>query len=99
MKIIILKYSSLPLFRSFNGGNEKFILMFGSLSSRKLNGYEGTLIPFYFLKISNFHPLKLGGIGGNGIRFNDFFTKTPKIPLYIQLLILKWRSNSNIIIK
>ena len=25
----------------------------------------------------------------NEIRFNDFFTKTPKIPLYIQLFILK----------
>ena len=34
-------------------------------------------------------PPKLGGMGGNGIRFNDFFTKTPKIPLYIQLFILK----------
>ena len=32
---------------------------------------------------------KLGGIGGNEIRFNDFFTKTPKIPLYIQSFILK----------
>jgi len=27
--------------------------------------------------------------GGNGIKFNDFFTKTPKIPLYIQFFILK----------
>ena len=34
-------------------------------------------------------PPKLGGMGGNEIRFNDFFTKTPKIPLYIQLFILK----------
>ena len=32
---------------------------------------------------------KLGGVGGNEIRFNDFFTKTPKIPLYIQPFILK----------
>ena len=44
-------------------------------------------------------PPKLGGMGGNEIRFNDFFTKTPKIPLYIQLFILKYRSNSNIVIK
>ena len=35
-------------------------------------------------------PLKLRGIGRNEIRFNDFFIKTPKIPLYIQPLILKW---------
>ena len=34
-------------------------------------------------------PLKLGGIRGNEIIFNDFFTKTPKIPLYIQPFILK----------
>ena len=33
------------------------------------------------------------------IRFNDFFTKTPKIPLYIQQFILKQGSDSNIIIK
>ena len=36
-------------------------------------------------------PLKsqifiLSEIGRNGIRFNDFFTKTPKIPLYINPL-------------
>ena len=34
-------------------------------------------------------PSKLGGIGGNRIRFNNFFTKTLKIPLYMQLFILK----------
>ena len=34
-------------------------------------------------------PLKLGGMRGNKIRFNDFFTKTLKIPLYIQPFILK----------
>ena len=28
-------------------------------------------------------------IGRNEIRFNEFFTKTPKIPLYNQHLILK----------
>ena len=36
---------------------------------------------------------------GNRIRFNDFFTKTPKIPLYIQPFILKQGSNSNIVMK
>ena len=34
-------------------------------------------------------PLKLEGMRGNKIRFNDFFTKTLKIPLYIQQFILK----------
>ena len=32
MKIIILEYSSLPLFGSFNVGNGKPIPLFGSLS-------------------------------------------------------------------
>ena len=41
------------------------------------------------LKPQIFILLKLGGIRENGIRFNDFFTKIPKIPLYIQLFILK----------
>ena len=39
-----------------------------------------------FLKSQIFIPLKLRGIGGGGgneIRFNEFFTKTPKILLYI----------------
>ena len=55
MKRIILEYSSIPLFRSFNGGNGKSIPMFGSLSGREWNGYEGTLISLYYLKTSNFH--------------------------------------------
>ena len=43
-----------------------------------------------FLKPQIFIPPKLGGMGGNEIRFNDFFfTKTPKILLYIQPFILK----------
>ena len=41
------------------------------------------------LKPQILFPLKLGGMGGNQIRFNNFFTKTPKIPLYIQSFILK----------
>ena len=86
MKRIILEYSSLSLFGSFNGGNEKLISLFGSLSGREWNEQEETLIPLYSFKISNFHSPR---IRGNGIRFNDFFTKTPKIPLYIQLFILK----------
>ena len=44
-------------------------------------------------------PPKLGGIGGNGFRFNENFIKIPKIPLYIKLFILKKGSNSNIVIK
>ena len=35
MKRIILEYSSIPLFGSFNGGNGKLIPLFGSLSGRK----------------------------------------------------------------
>ena len=38
MKKIILEYSSIPLFGSFNGGNRKLIPLFGSLSRRKWNG-------------------------------------------------------------
>ena len=58
IKRIILEYSFLLLFESFNGGNGKFILLFGSLSERKWNGWEGTLIPLYSLKTSNFHSLQ-----------------------------------------
>ena len=39
------------------------------------------------LKFS-FHP-KLGRIRGNEISFNEFFTETPKIFLYIWPFILK----------
>ena len=35
MKIIILEYSSLPLFESFNGENGKHIPLFESLSGRE----------------------------------------------------------------
>ena len=55
IKRIILEYSSLLLFGSFNGGNGKSIPLFGSLSEREWNEYEGTLIPLYSLKTSNFH--------------------------------------------
>ena len=37
MKRIILEYSSIILFESFNGGNEKLILLFESLSGRGRN--------------------------------------------------------------
>ena len=106
IKRIILEYSSLPLFgsfnggngkliplfRSFNGGNGKLIPLFGSLSKREWNEQEGILIPLYSLKISNFHPSQnWEEWGGGGIKLNlmIFFTKTLKIPLYIQLFILK----------
>ena len=55
MKIIILEYSSLLFFGSFNGGNKKFISLFESLSGRELNRQYGILIPLYSLKTSNFH--------------------------------------------
>ena len=38
MKRIILEYSFLPLFGSFNEGNGKIIPLFRSLSRRKWNG-------------------------------------------------------------
>ena len=41
------------------------------------------------LKSQIFILPKLGGIGGNRIKFNEFFTITPKIPLYGQSFILK----------
>ena len=40
--------------------------------------------PFILLKFQIFILSKLEGMGGQEIRFNEFFTKTPKIPLYIQ---------------
>ena len=83
MKRIILEYSSIPLFGSFNGGN-------GLFWEFKLEGIElvggnthSSLFPLN-LKFS-FSP-KLGGMGGNGIRFSGFFTKTLKIlPIYSTL--------------
>ena len=36
-KRIILEYSFIPLFESFNGGNGKFIILFGSLSRTEWN--------------------------------------------------------------
>ena len=42
MERIILEYSSLPLFGSFNGGNEKFIPLF-----RNFNGRNGKLISLF----------------------------------------------------
>ena len=41
------------------------------------------------LKFQIFIPSNLGGMRGNEIRFNIFFTKTPKILLYIKQFILK----------
>ena len=47
IKRIILEYSSLLLFGSFNGGNGKSIPLFESLSESEWNGQEGTLILLY----------------------------------------------------
>ena len=41
------------------------------------------------LKSQIFIPSKLGWLGGNEIKFNNFFTKTLKIPIYVQSFILK----------
>ena len=56
---------------------------------------EGNTHSFLFPQNLKFSfPPKLGGIGGNEIRFNDFFTKTPKIPLYIQLSIYIYKTEA-----
>ena len=60
----------------------------------------GTLILLYSLKISNFHFLQnWKELKGMKLNIINFFTKTLKIHLCIQLFILKYESNSNIIIK
>ena len=41
------------------------------------------------LKPQIFIIQKLGGMAENEIKFNEFLTKTSKIPLYIQQFILK----------
>ena len=100
MKKIILKYSSIPLFGSFNEGNGKFIPLFESISGNEWNEQERTLIHLYPFKTSNFHsPQNQEELEGIELDLMNFFTKTPKIPLYIQSFILKQGSNSNIIIK
>ena len=67
------------------------------LNERKQNGYKEIFISLYSFKISNFHSFEIGR--RSKIRLNKFFTKTLKIPLYIQFFILKYESNSNIVIK
>ena len=52
--------------------------------SRKEHSFLSTL-----LKSQIFIPPEIEKIGGNEIRFNKFFTQTPKILLYTQSLILK----------
>ena len=58
--------------------NGKTIPLFGSLSEE--NGMEHSFLLFSPNPKFSF-LLKLGGIGGNGFKFNDFFTKHPKMPL------------------
>jgi hypothetical protein len=61
-------------------GNEKTIPLFGSLNEG--NGMEWNTHSSLFPQNPKFSFLpKLGGIGGNGFKFNDFFTKRPKMPL------------------
>ena len=50
---------------------------------------EHSLLFISLKKSQIFIPPKLGRIGGNRIRFNEFFIKTPKILIYIQPFILK----------
>ena len=81
MKKIILEYSSLPLFGSFNRGNGKFIPLFWSLSGRKWNEYEETLIPLYSPITSNFHsPQNWEEWEGMKLDLMIFLLKLPKYP-------------------
>ena len=83
MKRIILKYSFIPLFGSFNGGNGKLIPLFGSLNRREWNEHEGILIPLYFLKTSNLHsPQNWEELKGMKLDLVNFLLKLPKY-LYI----------------
>ena len=63
----------------WNVNNFVWEFKWGEMEQVEGNTYS-SLFPLN-LKFS--FPLKFGGIGGNEIRFNDFFIKTPKIPLYI----------------
>ena len=79
--------------------------MKGKLRNKRLSKGEGNGMDkreHLFLSISltsNFHSLEIGRNEKNEIRFSEFLTKTPKIPLYIQPFVLKQRSNSSIVIK
>ena len=84
MKRISLEYSFIPLFGSFNGRNRKLIPLFGSLSRREWNEYEGTLIPLYSLKTSNFHsPQNWEELEGMKLDLMIFLLKFPKYPYKI----------------
>ena len=81
MKKIILEYSSIPLFGSFNGGNRKLIPLFESLNRREWNGQKGTLILLYSLKTSNFHsPRNWEEQEGKELDLIIFLLKLPKYP-------------------
>ena len=58
--------------------NGKTIPLFGSFSEG--NGMEHLFLPIPQNPKFSFPP-KLVGIGGNGFKFNDFFTECPKMPL------------------
>ena len=73
MKRIILEYSFISLFWSFNEGN--------GMDRREHSFLSIPLKPQIFIPPP---PQKnWEGMDGNVIRFNEIFTKTPKIPLYI----------------
>jgi len=42
------------------------------------------------LKFQIFIPPKIGRNEGNEIRFNNFFTKTPKTPIYLTIYFKIW---------
>ena len=63
-------------------GMESSFLCFGVEVGRNGMDRREHLFLSILLRQFSFHS-KLGGMGGNGIMFNEFFTKTLKIPLYI----------------
>ena len=71
MKIIILEYYFLFLLGSFNGENGKFLPLFGKVGENGIGRKEHSFLSIP-LKSQIFIPPKLGGVGENEIRFNDF---------------------------
>ena len=53
MKRIILDYSSIPLFVSFNGGNGKLIPLFESLNVREWNGMDRREHSFFSIPLKS----------------------------------------------
>ena len=88
MKRIILEYSFISLFESFNEGNRKSITLFGRVEGNGMDKKKHFFLSIY-LKSQIFILSKLRRMGGNEIKFNDFFTKISKIPPIYSILYFK----------